>query len=601
MDKKVFDDHMVHCKNLFVTHQYDQGIISLERGLILYKENMLAFDFPNILEGLHISYKSINDHEQYNKTLLSVIDMLEARNQYETMVGYMLYLAGEWLQLGHEARGIDLIHKGMKSVGGLANPCLNFKLMNALGNYYFGQKAYEMAKSYYELVYDQARDIDHASTGKAAHNLGNTYKELGDYQEALTYLHKGESYFLTTPDKSSHSNAFCDIGNAYRCMGAYRQAQVYFDKAFAIADSLGLKSQLVDIAYERKILFEVQNKYQEAYKYQEEYYERLRHQDTNLAKYQVEMAIHTYDIDHLKQALTTEGEKNNHLNHLLEDLQSSQGLLQTAVQESERVQVKLMSKNKELSHAYEHLIEVQEKLIRSEKSTALNRLIIKVAHELNTPLGNIQLILDYFYQRLSRAFEEEDMTARQRGILNASKTIYDRFDILDASLKSAVKFIETLQTSVVDFNSSHNHEVNLFLFFKHMIHEVQGKYELACDFECSIAEDLLVKVSTKILRTVVVNLLDNAFIHAFGGQESPKIKIEVEKKEKLIICISDNGRGIAPNLRASIFEPFKMKSLNEDGALGHGLFVVKSLVDDLLGGTIELNDRSEGSSYTISI
>jgi len=90
------------------------------------------------------------------------------------------------------------------------------------------------------------------------------------------------------------------------------------------------------------------------------------------------------------------------------------------------------------------------------------------------------------------------------------------------------------------------------------------------------------------LRQVLTNLLTNAckytdsggLICVTGGKWSDVVVIRVE----------DNGRGIKPDLIPRIFEPFQH---GEDGGLGLGLALVKSLVE-LHGGSVAVDSDGDG-------
>lgn len=600
MGKKIFFDMIDKARNLYSKHLYDQATDQLSLALDYYKEKGFDFEFPRVLEDLHISNKSIENPSYYTNTLLAVIDLLEEKKQYHSMADYMMYLVGNWMQVGHADKTVQLLNRGLSLVKGKYQS-LEYKFTNTLGNYYFNIGDFDRAKNFYLDVYNQNKDVDLAMAGKAAHNLGNAFKKMGDYNAAIEYLHKGESYFLTVEDESYRSNSFCDLADAYLEIKAFDLVENYLDKAYIIALELNIKSQLIDITKERMDLYTKWNKYEKAYKYQEEYYERLRLDDKRVVKYEVELAINNHDIEVLKKEIEVEGKENKKLQLLLTDLQDSKQMLQKAVNESERVQGVLLSKNEELSLAYKELIEVQEKLLRTEKNNALNRLIMKVAHELNTPLGNIILILDYFYMNLDKAMKQEQSDKRERGIVAAGESIYDNWTMLEASMHSAKEFIDTLQTSILDFNASHYHEVDLKKFINHIITETEFMYPLKCHYTIEIPDQMKWHISTKILRTVITNIIGNAYEHAFSNQRENEISIEVTFDNALVILISDNGPGIDNSLKDQIFEPFKSKMLNKKGKLGHGLFVVKSLVEDLLEGRVELLDTPSGACYRITL
>ena len=66
--------------------------------------------------------------------------------------------------------------------------------------------------------------------------------------------------------------------------------------------------------------------------------------------------------------------------------------------------------------------------------------------------------------------------------------------------------------------------------------------------------------------------------------------------------VSDNGPGIAPEMHARIFEPFKRAARNgQSDGLGLGLFIVRSIVEQL-GGAVNVNSRpGAGATFVVEL
>ena len=71
----------------------------------------------------------------------------------------------------------------------------------------------------------------------------------------------------------------------------------------------------------------------------------------------------------------------------------------------------------------------------------------------------------------------------------------------------------------------------------------------------SIPNDITVEGDEKQLSQVFLNLLKNS-IQALEGKIGGKIEINLTRCEKLRIYITDNGKGIPPELQEKIFVPF---------------------------------------------
>ena len=99
----------------------------------------------------------------------------------------------------------------------------------------------------------------------------------------------------------------------------------------------------------------------------------------------------------------------------------------------------------------------------------------------------------------------------------------------------------------------------------------------------------------------VENLLSNSIKH--GGQGA-RIWISLDKEEDgFVLSVSDNGPGIPPEDRPTLFQRFYRSSKSKSQGAGLGLAIVKR-VASLHGGTVRLESQDEssvGSTFVIRI
>ncbi|GJD33586.1 MHYT domain-containing protein [Methylobacterium aerolatum] len=98
------------------------------------------------------------------------------------------------------------------------------------------------------------------------------------------------------------------------------------------------------------------------------------------------------------------------------------------------------------------------------------------------------------------------------------------------------------------------------------------------------------------------NLLDNALKYLEHGRPG-RITVtgEVLGTGRVRFTVADNGRGIAPQDHARVFELFRRSGTQDRPGEGIGLAHVKALVR-ALGGRIDLTSRpGEGSSFTVTL
>ncbi len=110
-----------------------------------------------------------------------------------------------------------------------------------------------------------------------------------------------------------------------------------------------------------------------------------------------------------------------------------------------------------------------------------------------------------------------------------------------------------------------------------------------------------VMVNPTEINQLLQNLLENAI--KFSPGQNPQIKVRATaRKEQWIIYISDCGIGIAPELQAEIFEPFKRLNSAEDyPGTGIGLAVCQKIVERY-GGKIGVESVvGKGSSFYFTL
>lgn len=100
------------------------------------------------------------------------------------------------------------------------------------------------------------------------------------------------------------------------------------------------------------------------------------------------------------------------------------------------------------------------------------------------------------------------------------------------------------------------------------------------------------------MEQVVANLLSNALRHAPPG--SPVVVRAVGTPDEVRVEVRDVGPGVAPEVRARIFEPFRRGPGATGPGIGLGLFVVRA-VADAHGGTVELSSAPGETTFAVRL
>ena len=103
-----------------------------------------------------------------------------------------------------------------------------------------------------------------------------------------------------------------------------------------------------------------------------------------------------------------------------------------------------------------------------------------------------------------------------------------------------------------------------------------------------------------LLIRLIDNLVSNALKHA-----NSKIWISIAKRNTIIIEVSDDGRGIADDEKAYIWDRFykvdKSRSISEDNSSGLGLPISKKIVELHGGKIVALDNKPQGAKFVINL
>ncbi len=222
--------------------------------------------------------------------------------------------------------------------------------------------------------------------------------------------------------------------------------------------------------------------------------------------------------------------------------------------------------------------DLQARLFLAERMASLGTLAGGVAHEINNPLAYITANLAFVSEALSRLdpapaelllalHDARDGAVRVREIVRDLKT----FSRPDEQRDQAVDVREVLRSAM-----------------KMAQNEIRHRARLSVD----LREVAPVAASAGRLGQVFVNLLVNA-AHAIPEGHAERNEILVSSRAshdgRVLIEISDTGRGIAPEVMPRIFEPFFTTKPVRLGT-GLGLSICHGIVTGL-GGEIRAESR----------
>jgi signal transduction histidine kinase len=239
---------------------------------------------------------------------------------------------------------------------------------------------------------------------------------------------------------------------------------------------------------------------------------------------------------------------------------------------------------KELSARVKSLLTIKaahEKLVEEEKSEALEKMMDEVAHEIRNPLASIGGFAKRVYDKLPEGDSNKKyMEMIMDDVLKLENMVKQLIDLKTV----AVCYLECTDINDVIMDALELHEKDL------ADKGIVVKTELMDDPPC-------ISGDREQLKVAISNLIKNS-IEAM--QESPKVlKIATSISDgRMVIEVSDTGKGIPKDKLKSIFHPFYTSKI-----YGPGLGLTFTLkIIQLHRGTISVeSELGKGTTFTIRL
>lgn len=271
---------------------------------------------------------------------------------------------------------------------------------------------------------------------------------------------------------------------------------------------------------------------------------------------------------------------------------------------NETLEQRVEERTLELSSALENLRRAQDELLQSEKLASLGALVAGVAHELNTPIGNAVTVSTTLVDA-HRSFAEQIAGGlTRRGLEEFVADVGEGVQIIERNLERAAELIGSFKRLAVDQTSYQRRVFDLSELVREVMLAMRPTLRRTpFRLDEAVPEGLQLDSYPGPLGQILMNLVNNAVMHAFEGRQAGNIRIlaQVDVPGWVSLSVSDDGCGIPEALQKRIFDPFYTTRLGTGGS-GLGLHITYRLVTDILGGRIEVQSASGlGASFVIRL
>ncbi len=229
---------------------------------------------------------------------------------------------------------------------------------------------------------------------------------------------------------------------------------------------------------------------------------------------------------------------------------------------------------------------MEAELVRSERLAAFGQLLANVSHELSNPLTYVDLNLEVLAGALAGS-PDETALVRARAAIASAREGSERAQML---LRDLAAFLpsreeERERVDLIRVADAAVALASVELASHHLIKEYRPA-------------PAVVGSSTR-LEQVVVNLLRNA-AQACDPPGKIRLRVDADGSDHVLLEVSDDGPGIAPELLDRIFDPFFTTKPIGVGT-GLGLAISRELVARK-GGTLEVaSTPGQGARFTVRL
>jgi signal transduction histidine kinase len=232
---------------------------------------------------------------------------------------------------------------------------------------------------------------------------------------------------------------------------------------------------------------------------------------------------------------------------------------------------------------------IRRMILREHKLAKQERnFLLATTHEFNSPIAAVKLNL----QTLNKRSMEGE---QKQKVIDGALSSVQRLELLVTNLLMASR-LDAGKLELLKEEVSLHGRIGILLERYRTLSENAG-----CKLLSEVPEGLTLNVDLNAFDTIFGNLIENAI--KYGPESTILIKAS-ENEGRLIIHVTDGGKGVPDDEKESIFKKF-YRSENEETRTqkgsGLGLYLVKELVH-LHRGEIRVEDATpRGASFVVEL
>ena len=229
----------------------------------------------------------------------------------------------------------------------------------------------------------------------------------------------------------------------------------------------------------------------------------------------------------------------------------------------------------------------------AEKQTALARMVAGMAHELNTPIGNILLCSSQIQADVADiARADADKQLSRKGLQDFLLKAGETCELLQRNSEQAGDLIGRFKQIAVDQLDQPKRVFSPGEVISQLLKALlPPEHHPNLQVELHAPAHLMIENYPSALEQLVSHLVANSLTHGFEGRNQGCIAITVSQSQgDITLRYEDDGKGIPAELHGKVFDPFFTTRMGQ-GGVGLGLAMVHNIVQVILKGQIRLESE----------
>lgn len=574
-----------------IRNQTDSALFYFAEGYKVAKKNNFKSGMARALGSIGYAYDRLDNKEEAIKNILQSLELYKQIKQAKGISQSYVNLGSLYFDMGQYALAESYFKLALqKNIE--ANDKRGISHGNfTLGNTYKELKQFQKARQHYGTSLEMSKELENPSGEALARwGLGQIEVIEGKHNEALVQFEQALKINRSIKNEYNKGAVLISIAETYIKKSDYKKAELYASEAY----SDGKKTKfLVVLSKVLPLMIEInkkQRKFEKALEYQTELIQVIDNLESEKTTKNVVLA----DFDRIRTENDNLVENNSQIaakntNYvkvifvifiLLILLIALLGLYYKRNQEKKATNELLQSQKEEIAKQNEEL----EQLNRIK-----NKFFSIVSHDLRSPITNLKMLFGLYREGQLNERELSELLA------NLEDTIYTTSVFLDNLLEWSKNQLDGMVVKPVPFDIMQVVETN-FRLLDSAIKAKELKINILVE-----QDTVMVFADPNMINVVIRNLLSNA-VKFCNPTDSIIIKAE-KKKDRVVVCISDTGPGIAPKDLEKLFSLEHTITTNSTGEKGHqiGLVLCKDMIEQNKGSIKVESELGKSTTFYIEV